>query len=99
MPIARHLARVVEVIQHSKLQRQLMQIWRNGFAIHSERGVAVAHRLSILFQIAENLVVCAVFFNDVNHVLDPALLRARKGNLLLRRFHPVRLHHHGSPSR
>ena len=42
-----------------------MEIGRNRLRKHNDRRIAVA-----LFQVAENLVVGAVFFHDIDDVLD-----------------------------
>ena len=68
-------------------------------AIHGQARIAVAHRLAVLLQVAEDLVVGAVLLDDVDHVLDRILRRTRKWNLLRRRFHAVRLQHHLRPLR
>ncbi len=92
MPVARDLTRIEEVVQHAKLQRQLVLVRGDAFAIHGQARVAVAHRLPILLQVAEELVVGPVLLDDVNHMLDWIGL-ACKRNRLRRRLHPVRLQH------
>ncbi len=68
MAVAGNFSAVVEIVEHAELQRQLVLVGRDVGAIHGEGRIAVAG-----LQIAENLVVGAVFFDDVDHVLDGIL--------------------------
>ena len=101
VPIARHLARIEEVIEHAELQRQLVLVGSNRLAIHGQAGIAISHRLSVLLQIAKNLIVGAILLDDVDDVLesDSAMIApaCREDDLLLRRLHAVRLQHFIGP--
>ncbi len=97
MPIAGDFAGVVEVVEHAELQRQLVNVGRDRFAVHGEFGIAVADGLAVLLEVAEDLIVGAILLDDVDDVLDAAIGRAGKGDLLLRGFHAVRLEHDVCP--
>ena len=63
--------------------------------------IAVAHRLPILLQVAEDLIVGAVLFDDVDHVLDAlavAISAAGKRDLFLRGLHAIRGKHSLGPA-
>ena len=64
-----------------------MFIGRNVFAIHGERGHAVARA-----QVTEDLVVGAILLDDVDHVPDGVGSRL-ESNLLLRGLHHICLYH------
>ena len=49
-----------------------MLVGSDVFTIHAERGIAISR-----FEIAEDLIVGAIFFDDVNHVAN-GILPARK---------------------
>ena len=70
MPVARHLTRVVKVIQHAKLQRQLVLVRRNVLPIHRQARIAIPDGLATLLQIAKDLIVSPVLLDDVDHMLD-----------------------------
>src|SRR5256884_4524852 len=65
MAVARDLSAVIKVVEHAKLQRQLMLVRGNVLTIESQRGIAVAH-----FEVAEHLVISAILFNDVDHIAN-----------------------------
>ena len=65
---------VVEIVEHAELQGELVLVGRDVGAVHGERAVAVAD-----FQVAEDLIVGAIFFDDVDHVLDGG---RRAGNFI-----------------
>ena len=46
-----------------------MQVRGHISAVQSQRGIAVAHFPSVEFQIAQYLVIGAVLFEDVDHVV------------------------------
>ena len=87
--IAGDLAGVEKIIEHTELESQLMLVGGDGLAIHGQAGVAVAHRLSILLEVAEDLIVGAVFLDDVDDVLDAVWRSVREGDFLLGGLHPV----------
>jgi hypothetical protein len=70
--VAGNFSAVVEVVEHSELQGQLVLVGRDVFAVHGQRWVAIAHG-----QIAEDLIVGAIFFQNVDHVAD-GILSARR---------------------
>ena len=87
--VARHLAGVKEVIEHAELKGEIMQVGCNCLPKHRQAGIAVAHLLAILAEVAEDLIVGPILLNDVNHVLDAALRSAGKGDFFRRRLHAV----------
>src|SRR5271168_3875830 len=68
MSVAGNFSAVVEIVEHAELRGQLVLVGRDLGAVHGEGGVAVANP-----QVAENLIVGAVFFYDVDDVLDRIL--------------------------
>src|SRR5215467_1562932 len=64
--VARNVAADVEVVEHTILLRQRVLIWGDVRAIHGEGRIATADA-----KIAEHLIVGAILFDDVYHVLDP----------------------------
>jgi hypothetical protein len=77
--VAGDFSAVVKIVEHAELQREFVLVGRDVGAVHGERGIAVADVRIARFQIAENLVVGAVFFDDVNDVLD-GILAAGEGD-------------------
>ncbi len=65
MPVARHLAAVVEVVEDAELPGQFMFVRRNLLAIHHQRRIAIALR-----NVAKDLIVSAVFLDDVDDVMN-----------------------------
>src|SRR5208337_1462853 len=65
VPVAGNFATVVEVVKDAELPRQFVLVGRDVFAIHHQRGIAVG-----LADVAEELVVGAVFLDDVDDVLN-----------------------------
>src|SRR5208282_5850676 len=63
--VAGNLSAVVEIIEHSELQRELVLVRRDVSAVHGERWVAVASG-----QVAKDLIVGAIFFQHIDHVTD-----------------------------
>ena len=76
MAIGRNISAVVKVVQDPELQGQLVFVGSNARSVHSQRGIAVARS-----QVAEDLVVGAVFFQNVDDVPD-WIPSAGKRNLL-----------------
>src|ERR1700691_2650358 len=68
MTVAGNLSTVVEIVEHAELQCQFVLVRSDVGAVHGERGGAVAG-----FHVSQNLVVGAIFFDDVNNVLDGIL--------------------------
>ena len=68
MAVAGNFSAVVKIVEHAELQRQFVLVGSDVLAVHRERWIAVSH-----FQITQNLIVGAVFFEDVDHVLDRIL--------------------------
>ena len=65
MTIARNVAAIVKVIEYAKLFRERVLVWSDICSIHRDRGVAISNA-----KIAEDLIVRAVFLDDVNHVTN-----------------------------
>src|SRR6185437_16150889 len=86
--IAGDLTGVEEVVEHAELERELVLVGRDGRAVHGERGIAVADGVAILNEVAEDLVVGAVFLDDVDDVLDGVGAR-REGDVLLGGLHAI----------
>ncbi len=74
MAVAGNFSAIVEIIKHAELQRELVLIGRDVGAVEGDGGIAVAD-----FQVAENLIVSAVFFDDVDDVLDGIRARRQTG--------------------
>ena len=72
MPVAAHHARAARVVQENKFTRKFVLIGRHFFAENAEARVAVS-----FLDVAEDLIVRAIFFDDVNDVLDEAGLAER----------------------
>ena len=62
MPVAGNFTAVIKIVQHSKLQGQLVLVGRDILAVHSERRISVANFPVANLQIAEDLVVGAILF-------------------------------------
>ena len=65
MAIARNVAAIVKVIEYAKLFCERVLVWCDVGAIHGDGGITVADA-----KIAEDLIVRAVFLDDVNHVTN-----------------------------
>src|SRR5271155_1763313 len=87
MSIARDLTGVVEVIEHAKLQHQLVQIGSSLEPVHRQRRVAVARA-----QIAKDLIVGPVLLNDVDNMTDRVRTRLEL-QMRLRSLHHVARNH------
>src|SRR5215469_4119943 len=87
-----HFAGIEKVVEHTELQRQLVFVRRDGCAVHCELRITVAHWMSALFKIAEDLIVSSVLLDDVNHM--PNWIAARsKRDAFLSSAHPVAFEH------
>src|SRR5215470_2236551 len=75
MAIARNFSAVVKIVEHSELQSELMFVGRNVSAVHGQRGIAVSD-----WKVAENLIVGAVFFQNIDDVAD-GILAAGEGEV------------------
>ena len=75
MAVLGNLAVAVEVVQKHELLRQCVLIRRHLAPEEHQFRVAIA-----LWEVAENLVVSAVLFENVNYVLDRARLADALGN-------------------
>src|SRR5262249_24291852 len=64
--VAADLAAVIEVIEGDKLARDGVMVGRERFRKQVQPGIAIA-----FFQIAQDLVIGAVLFDDVNDVANP----------------------------
>ena len=76
MSIGRDVPAVVEVVQHPELQGQFVLVGGNLSSIHRQGGIAIARS-----QIAEDLVVGAIFFQNVDYMPD-RILTSGKLNLV-----------------
>ena len=65
MAIARNVAAIVKVIEYAKLFCERVLVWCDVGAIHGDGGITVADA-----KIAEDLIVRAVFLDDVNHMTN-----------------------------
>src|SRR5207244_3097052 len=74
----------VKVVQQDELPRQLVVVGGDIFAEQTKTRVAIALR-----QVAKNLVVGAVFLDDVNAVFDRAPVSNFCGNRVPGRAGPV----------
>src|SRR5215831_7278677 len=63
--VLRDFAVAVEVVEDDRLSRELVRVGRHVFAEQDQVGVAIAFA-----KIAEDLIVGAVFADDVKHVFD-----------------------------
>src|SRR5579862_15122 len=68
MAVTRNFSTVVKIVEHAELQSQLVLIRSDIGAVERERGVAVPR-----LQVAENLIVGAIFFNYVDDMLNGIL--------------------------
>ena len=76
-----HLAVAVEIVQEHVIAGQLMVVGRDVLAVHHQGRIAVARRAALgVFEVAEHLVVGAVLFDDVEHVLDRAVAAGLVGD-------------------
>ncbi len=75
MAVGGDFSAIIKVVEHSELQREFVLVGRNLSAIHGQRGIAVARR-----QIAENLIVSAIFLENVDHMAN-GIFAAGKRNL------------------
>src|SRR5258706_254511 len=66
-----NLTAVVEVVEDSKLTSELVLVGRDVLAIHRQRRIAISGA-----KITEDLVVRAIFFDDVNDVVNFVLAGA-----------------------
>src|ERR1017187_9028580 len=68
MSVAGNFSAVVKVIEHAELQGEFVLVGCEVGAIHRQRRVTVTR-----LQITKNLIVSAILFDDVNHVLNRIL--------------------------
>src|SRR5580704_4209909 len=73
MTVAGNFSADIEIVEYAELQRELVFVRRDVGAVHCEGGVAIADLLFAEFQIAENLIVSAIFLDDIDDVLDGIL--------------------------
>ena len=65
MAVARDFSAIVKVVEHAKLQCQLVLVGSDVVPIKSKRRIPVAY-----FQVAEHLVIRAILFDDVDHMAN-----------------------------
>src|SRR5258705_5895197 len=75
MTIGAQNPRAIGVVEQHEIAHQLVLIGGDALAKNAERRIAIAPRL-----IAEHLIVSAVFFDDVNHMLEYAGLANSLGH-------------------
>ena len=63
-----NVATIIEIIEDAELTSELVLIGRDVFAVHRQGWIAIADA-----EITEDLVVSAIFFNDVDDVMDLVL--------------------------
>ena len=63
--VAGDFSAVIEIIKDAELQSELVQVGSDVLAVHHQRGISVAG-----FDIAKDLIVGAIFLEDVDHVTD-----------------------------
>src|SRR5437867_12173142 len=93
-----HFAIAIKIIKQDIVAGQLMLVGRHIFAVHNEIGISVSRRLALgILEIAKDLVVRAILFNDIENIFDRAWLADTIGNdgltwhgSLLKSFGPVR---------
>ena len=79
-----------------------MFVGRDGCAVCRPLRIAVAHGLPVLREVAEDLIVSAIFFDDVddvpNSIIAEACRSAGKDDLFLRGLHAIRGQHGRGPA-
>src|SRR5882672_2921557 len=81
MSIRAHFAITIKIIEQDIVAGQLMLVGRHIFAVHNEIGISVSRRLARgILEIAKDLVVRAILFNDIENVFDRAWLADTIGN-------------------
>ena len=75
-----------------------MLVGRDSFAVHGQAGIAVGDGLAVVLQVAEELIVGAVFLEDVEDVANRIRLAVGKGNLLAGCLHAVGVEHRFGPA-
>ena len=68
--VDRDLTARIQVVQYHELACELVMVRRDRLAEQRQPRIAVAVRLAVLGEIAEQLVVRAILLDDVQHVLD-----------------------------
>ena len=63
--VARNVAAVVEIVEDAELASELVLVGGDVLAVHGEAWIAVGFG-----KIAEDLIVGAIFLEDVNNVMD-----------------------------
>src|ERR1044071_9360861 len=67
--VSADFAVAIEIIEQDIIAGQLMLIGRYFFDVHAEVGIAVPDRFAFgVFEIAKDLIVGAIFFDDVEDV-------------------------------
>ncbi len=86
MSVAGNFAAVVEVVEDAELPRQCVLVRRDVFTVHNQRRIAIG-----LTDVAEELVVSTVFFDNVDHVVN-RIAATLKADLAHAAFHLVATH-------
>src|SRR6266446_3380345 len=81
MSIRAHFAITIKIIEQDIVAGQLMLVGRHIFAVHDEIGISVSRRFALgILEIAKDLVVRAILFNDIEDIFDRAWLADAIGN-------------------
>src|SRR5438309_1481890 len=80
MPIRTHISVHVKVVEQNKLTRELMVIGRDFLVEERKRAVSIA-----LAEIAKNLIISSILFDDINNVFDGRRLTGLARNRVARR--------------
>src|SRR5712671_6983931 len=65
MAVAGNFSAVVKIVEHSELQRELVLVGRDLSTVEGKGRVAITR-----LQIAKHLIVGAILFDHIDHVLD-----------------------------
>src|ERR1700737_2057793 len=60
-----HVAAIIEIVEDAELTGEFVLVGSDILAVHGQRAIAVASA-----EIAEDLIVSTILFNNVNHVMD-----------------------------
>ena len=77
MTVAGDIARDIEVIEIDELFSDRMKVRCDCPTIVYQRGVSIADR-----QVAQDLIISSIFFDDVDHMFDPLLKLMYQGGIL-----------------
>ena len=76
-----HLAIAVQVVEQDVVTRDGVLVRRDVLAINRDLGIAIADGLAVrILHVAQHLVIGAVLFDDVEHMLDRAGIAHLRGD-------------------